>query len=67
MPSYRGQLSEEQIMALVAYIKSLGATAGPSGVRTIPTTQPVNGQGADSVPNYPPARQPPVIGPGGIN
>ena len=24
MPTYRGQLSEEQILALIAYIKSLG-------------------------------------------
>jgi cytochrome c oxidase subunit 2 len=64
MPSYRGQLSEEQIMALVAYIKSLGATAGASGIRTTPATQPVNGQNPQLLPDFPPARQPPEIGPG---
>jgi len=63
MPSYRGQLSEEQIMDLVAYIRSLGAAAAESGVRTVPATQPINGQFPDHVPNYPPARQPPAIGP----
>jgi cytochrome c oxidase subunit 2 len=63
MPSYRGQLSEEQIMQLVAYIKSLGAAAGTSGIRTVPATRPVNGQSPDFLPNYPPARQPPAVGP----
>lgn len=63
MPSYRGQLSEEQIVDLVAYIKSLGAAAGPDGVRTLPSTQPANGQPPSALPDYPPARQPPEIGP----
>ena len=63
MPSYRGQLSEEQIMALVAYVKSLGATAGASGVRTTPASQPVNGQNPQLLPDFPPARQGPEIGP----
>jgi cytochrome c oxidase subunit 2 len=27
MPTFQGQLTEEQVMALIAYIKSLGATA----------------------------------------
>ncbi|HWE01281.1 MAG TPA: cytochrome c oxidase subunit II [Tepidisphaeraceae bacterium] len=58
MPSYRGQLSEEQLMALVAFIKSQGASAAPSGVRTTPSTRPVNGQSPDYLPNFPPARQP---------
>ena len=31
MPSYQGQLSEEQIFALLAYIKSLGAAASTPG------------------------------------
>ncbi|MEX2381704.1 MAG: cytochrome c oxidase subunit II [Opitutales bacterium] len=30
MPSYRGQISEEQLMQLVAYIKSLGAEPEPT-------------------------------------
>ena len=61
MPTYRGQLSEEQILQLVAYIKSLGAAAAPSGFRSVPATHPVNGQSPDMTPNYPPARQPPGI------
>jgi len=63
MPSYRGQLTEEQIMALIAYMKSLGAAAGESGVRTTPATQPVNGQSPQFLPDFPPARQPPDIRP----
>jgi cytochrome c oxidase subunit 2 len=79
MPSYRGQLSEEQLMALVAYIKSQGASAAPGApnvaggapastqpadrVRLTPATQPVNGQSPDRLGNFPPARQPPEISP----
>jgi len=62
MPSYRAQLSEEQIMQLVEYIKSLGAARSDKGVMLAPATQPVNGQSPDRVPNFPPARQPPWIG-----
>jgi cytochrome c oxidase subunit 2 len=36
MPSYRGQLSEEQIMQLIAYIKSLTPTPGPDGKKEGP-------------------------------
>lgn len=42
MPSFQGQLSEEQLLALLAYIKSLGsggAGATPTGAPT-PTIQP---------------------------
>lgn len=42
MPSFRGQLSEEQLLALLAYIKSLGSGgtgATPTGTPT-PTNQP---------------------------
>ena len=31
MPTFKGQLSEEQIMQLIAYIKSLGGTPGSEG------------------------------------
>ncbi len=55
MPSFRGQLSEEQLIDLVAYIKSLGAAA--------PVTQPVNGVAPDAIFNQPPAREPPPIVP----
>jgi cytochrome c oxidase subunit 2 len=61
MPSYRGQLTEEQIMDLVAFIKAQGASAAPSGVRYTPATQPVNGQTPDHLPDFPPARQPPNV------
>jgi cytochrome c oxidase subunit II len=43
MPSFKGQLTEEQVMDLVAYIKSMaGATTDPYQLPTIggPTTQP---------------------------
>ena len=42
MPSYHGQLTEEQVMQLIAYIKSLaGATADPYSLPpTGPATQP---------------------------
>ena len=66
MPSFRGQLSEEQINDLVAYIKSLGAAATPgrsattqstpAGDSAAPVTRPVNGLSPDRLPNVPPAR-----------
>jgi len=31
MPTFKGQVTEEQVMQLIAYIKSLGASAGASG------------------------------------
>jgi cytochrome c oxidase subunit 2 len=43
MPSFKGQLTEEQVMDLVAYIKSMaGATNEPYQLPTTggPTTQP---------------------------
>jgi cytochrome c oxidase subunit 2 len=55
MPSFRGQLSEEQLIDLVEYIKSLGAAA--------PTTAPINGVSPDAIFNQPPARQPPPVAP----
>jgi cytochrome c oxidase subunit 2 len=46
MPSFRGQLTEEQLMHLMAYIKSLADAAGPAveaGNRSHPTsTQPAD-------------------------
>jgi cytochrome c oxidase subunit 2 len=66
MPSFRGQLSEEQINDLVAYIKSLGAAASPGQSTTRPgaahdsagpVTRPVNGFSPARLPNQPPARQ----------
>ena len=62
MPSFRGQLSEEQLNALIAYLKSIGAATNNKGVMIAPSTQPTNGQTPDRVPNFPPARQPPWVG-----
>jgi cytochrome c oxidase subunit 2 len=66
MPTFRGQLSEEQIFDLIEYIKSLGSAmdnsikgASPAGPQTMPATQPVNGYRPDLFPNQPPARVPP--------
>jgi cytochrome c oxidase subunit 2 len=69
MPSYRGQLSEEQVADLVAYVKSLGSAAQPgvtgaaaANVRTdvaAPASRPVNAVSPESVPNRPPAGEPP--------
>lgn len=56
MPSFRGQLSEEQIFDLIEYIKSVGAAQVNPG----PTTQPVNAYRPDLLPNQPPARVPPT-------
>jgi len=67
MPSYRGQLTEEQLFQIIAYIKSLGP------VRNVPTSVPATrpassaGLAGDApslrrspsvVPNYPPTQTP---------
>jgi cytochrome c oxidase subunit 2 len=57
MPSFRGQLSEEQIMDLMAYIKSLSGAAevpnysGPSGSTTQPEQTPPPMGDVPSFPN----------------
>jgi len=61
MPSYRGQLTDEQVEQLVAYVKSLGAAASPSATRpspdaAVPVTRPVGAQPPDHRPDFPPAR-----------
>jgi cytochrome c oxidase subunit 2 len=70
MPSYRGQLSEEQLQDLVAYIKSLGAAASdqqrgatPRTDVAAPASQSVTPTPPNEVPNRPPAREPPKIEP----
>jgi len=67
MPSFRGQLTEEQVFDLIEYIKTLGAArnnAMPGNAEEGPATQPaggpVNGVPPNAVPNQPPARTPPV-------
>ena len=71
MPTFRGQLTEEQIFDLIEYIKSLGAAmnnaipgASPAGPQTQPAG-PVNGYRPDLLPDQPPARQPPDYTPQG--
>ena len=67
MPTFAGQLSEDQISDLIEYIKSLGVAqntdlpgATTLGAQPRPSTQPVNGFRPDLVPNQPPARTPPI-------
>lgn len=71
MPTFRGQLTEEQIFDLIAYIKSLGTAqdnsvpgASAAGPQTRPAG-PVNGYRPDLLPDQPPARQPPDYRPAG--
>jgi cytochrome c oxidase subunit 2 len=67
MPSYRNQLSEEQLFDLIEYIKSLAATNAPgleqsqSATSAHTNTVPANGFPPTRAPDYPPARQPPKI------
>ncbi len=63
MPSFRGQLSEQQIMQLLAYIKSLQAVkaAEPGPAMVGPSTMPAAGYSPQQVHDFPPARQPPSI------
>jgi cytochrome c oxidase subunit 2 len=67
MPSYRGQLSEEQMQQLISYIKSLGsarsdrAGATPRTDVAAPASRPVTASPPERAPNNPPAREPPII------
>jgi cytochrome c oxidase subunit 2 len=38
MPSYQGQISEEQVMELIAYIKNLSEPPAPTATLPVPTT-----------------------------
>ena len=44
MPTFKGQVTEEQLVSLVAYIKSLSGNAGGANT-TVPTTQMKNDSG----------------------
>jgi cytochrome c oxidase subunit II len=68
MPTFQGQLTEEQIFDLIEYIKSLGVArdnsvpgASAAGPQTRPSETPANGYRPDLLPDQPPARQPPAI------
>lgn len=63
MPSYRGQLTEEQLQHLVAYMKSLGSAQGAGrsiGDAALPATQPQLDVATPVIPNLPSVRQPPA-------
>jgi cytochrome c oxidase subunit 2 len=63
MPSYRGQLSDEQVMDLVAYVKSLGSARDDSPAAAAgrdaagPATRPVNGVTPEKAQRLPPAME----------
>lgn len=69
MPSFKGQLSEEQLADLISYIKSLANVRNTSPGTTLPapliapSTQPAPGDQPRVVPNHPPAEVPPTISP----
>ena len=73
MPSFRNQLTEEQVFDLIEYIKTLGAARNNAmpgnaeeGPATQPSTRPVNGYPVDRIPNQPPAREPPKYNETGV-
>lgn len=72
MPTFAGQLSEEQIFDLIEYIKTLGVArdnsvpgASAAGAQTRPSAQPASGYRPDLMPDQPPARVPPSYNPTG--
>ena len=67
MPTFQGQLTEEQIFDLIEYIKSLGAAMDNTDPRRV-GRRPADAAAArsrsmayrpDLLPNQPPAREPP--------
>ena len=74
MPTFQGQLSEEQIFDLIEYMKSLAIArdnsipgASAAGPQSRPSSQPINGYRPDLMPNQPPARVPPPYNQTGNN
>jgi len=57
MPTYQGQVSEEQLIDLIAYLKSLGSAPamGTGAVNPPGTSSPMAGGPAGSMPASPPA------------
>ncbi|HWB54429.1 MAG TPA: c-type cytochrome, partial [Tepidisphaeraceae bacterium] len=75
MPSYEGQLSEEQLFELIQYIKSLktvrnlpknNVSQPPAPALAAPSTHPAPADQPRSAPNFPPAETPyvPQLDPG---
>jgi cytochrome c oxidase subunit 2 len=60
MPTFKGQVSEEQLVSLVAYIKSLGSTpnAATTGATTTSSPAPATPGGSNSSSNTKPASNP---------
>jgi cytochrome c oxidase subunit 2 len=67
MPSFKGQLSEEQLYELIQFIKSLtpvrntpygNISQPPAAPLGAPSTQPAPGDQPQVVPNFPPAERP---------
>ncbi len=67
MPSYLGQISEEQLYELIQYIKSLKPVRNlpadqvsqrPAPALAAPATRPAPGDQPGAVPNFPPAETP---------
>jgi cytochrome c oxidase subunit II len=67
MPSYFGQISEEQLYELIQFIKSLGTVRNlptgrvsqpPAPALAAPSTRPAAGDQPGSIPNFPPAETP---------
>ena len=46
MPTFKGQVTEDQLVSLIAYIKSLGGKAGTTGGSTAATTSTTMGSGS---------------------
>jgi hypothetical protein len=51
MPSYQGQISEQNILQLIAYVKSLSATAAAPASAPPPTRGPVGASAPATEPN----------------
>ncbi len=67
MPSFQGQISEEQLFELIQYIKSISTvrntpagnvTQPPAAPLAAPSTRPAPGGQPLSAPNFPPAETP---------
>ncbi|MGI9108221.1 MAG: cytochrome c oxidase subunit II [Pyrinomonadaceae bacterium] len=57
MPAYQGQVSEEQLLQLIAYIRSLGAPAAAAGATTTMTNAQAGGEGTTTTTGLAPDTQ----------
>jgi cytochrome c oxidase subunit 2 len=67
MPSYQGRLSEEQLLDLVAYVRSLGAVHADEGSgspdASAPSSRPAGAVSPFDAARLPPTQQPPKLEP----